>query len=160
MLFKWRRLTSSPLHIFIYFIQNSSITSKLWHKSWNSQFAHPLYILYSKEVENGFTQCLLFNYFPLFVVSYILSYNFFQKNKYLCNIINIIFAADMDYYKIAKKYATEHKWDIVQPSAERNGYRYYHLDYTGRARYTGHPHIIKISPVGKVQRVLNFDDIY
>lgn len=65
-----------------------------------------------------------------------------------------------DYQDIAKKYASEHKCDIVQPSAERNGYRYFLLDYTGRARYTGHPHIIKISPAGKVQRVLNVEEIY
>ena len=65
-----------------------------------------------------------------------------------------------DYQKIAKQYAEQHGCDIVQPSAERGGYRYFHLDFTGRPRYTGHPHIIKISPTGKVQRVLNVDEIY
>lgn len=65
-----------------------------------------------------------------------------------------------DYNDIAKQYAERHGCDIVQPSAERGGYRYFHLDFTGRPRYTGHPHIIKISPAGKVQRVLNFDEIY
>lgn len=66
-----------------------------------------------------------------------------------------------DYQDIAKKYAAQHGCNIVQPSAaERNGYKYFHLDYTGRPRYTGHPHIIKISPAGKVQRVLDVDEIY
>ena len=66
-----------------------------------------------------------------------------------------------DYNDIAKQYAAQHGFDIVQPSAaERNGYRYFHLDFTGRPRYTGHPFIIKISPAGKVQQVLNFDEIY
>ena len=65
-----------------------------------------------------------------------------------------------DYNEIAKRYAGKHGCNILQASAERNGYRYFHLDYTGRPRYTGHPHIIKISPAGKVQRVLNFDEIY
>lgn len=65
-----------------------------------------------------------------------------------------------DYQDIAKQYAGKHGCDIVQPSAERNGYRYFHIDYTGRPRYTGHPHIIKISPARKVQRVLDFDEIY
>lgn len=66
-----------------------------------------------------------------------------------------------DYNDIAKQYAAQHGCNIVQPStAERNGYKYFHLDYTGRPRYTGHPHIIKISPAGKVQRVLDVDEIY
>lgn len=66
----------------------------------------------------------------------------------------------IDFNEIAKQYAKQHNCDIVQPSAERNGYRYFHLDYTGRPRYTGHPHIIKISLEGKVQRVLDFEEIY
>lgn len=66
----------------------------------------------------------------------------------------------IDYIKIAKEYAVEHKWDIVQPSAERNGYKYFHLDFTGRPRYTGLPYIIKISPSGKVKRVVDFDEIF
>lgn len=61
---------------------------------------------------------------------------------------------------IAKQYADKHGCNIVQPSAERNGFSYFNIDYTGRPRYTGHPHIIKISPTGKVQRVLDFDEIY
>lgn len=66
-----------------------------------------------------------------------------------------------DYQDIAKQYAQQHGCDIVQPTtAVRNGYRYFRLDFTGRPRYTGHPHIIKISPSGKVQRVLNVDEIY
>ena len=59
-----------------------------------------------------------------------------------------------------RKYATENHCDIVEPCTESKGYAYFHLDYTGRARYTGHPHIIKISPTGKVHRVLDFDEIY
>lgn len=66
----------------------------------------------------------------------------------------------IDFENIAKKYAEEHKCNIVQPSIKRNGYMYFHIDYTGRARYTGHPHIIKISSTGKVQRVLNVHEIY
>ncbi len=65
-----------------------------------------------------------------------------------------------DYNDIAKQYAERNGYGIVRPSAERNGYRYFHLDFTGRPRYTGHPFIIKISPAGKVQQVLNFDEIY
>lgn len=66
-----------------------------------------------------------------------------------------------DYNEIARKYAERHGFDIVRPSAaERNGCRYFHVDYTERPRYLGHPHIIKISPAGKVQRVLNVDEIY
>ena len=62
---------------------------------------------------------------------------------------------------IVKSYAKHHGFDIVQPSAaERNGYRYFHLDFTGRPRYTGHPYVIKISSVGKIQQVLNVDEIY
>ena len=65
-----------------------------------------------------------------------------------------------DYNDIAKQYAERNGYGIVRPSAERNGYRYFHIDYTDRPRYLGHPHIIKISPAGKVQRVLNVDEIY
>ena len=50
--------------------------------------------------------------------------------------------------------------DIAKQYAERNGYRYFYVDYADRPRYLGHPHIIKISPAGKVQRVLNVDEIY
>lgn len=66
-----------------------------------------------------------------------------------------------DYQDIAKHYADKQGCDIVQPtSAERNGYRYFYLDRSDRPRYTGHPYIIKISPAGKVQQVLNTDDMY
>ena len=58
-------------------------------------------------------------------------------------------------------YADEHGCDIVQPtSAERNGYMYFYLNRTIRPRYMGHPHIIKISLSGKVQRVFDVDEIY
>ena len=67
----------------------------------------------------------------------------------------------IDYQKIAKQYADKQGYDIVQPtSAERNGYRYFYLTQAVRPRYLGHPHIVKISPSGKVQRVLNVDEIY
>lgn len=66
-----------------------------------------------------------------------------------------------DYQDIAKQYADKQGCDIVQPtSAERNGYKYFHLDRSVRSRYTGNPYIIKISPSGKVQQVLNLDEIY
>lgn len=72
------------------------------------------------------------------------------------------FAAQMkDYNEIAKQYADEQGCDIVQPtSAEQNGYRYFYLNRTVRPRYMGHPHIIKISPTGKVQRVLDIEELY
>jgi hypothetical protein len=73
----------------------------------------------------------------------------------------LIFADMKDYQKIAKEYADEQGCDIVQPtSAERNGYRYFYLTKTVRPRYLGHPHIIRISPTGNVQRVLDVDEIY
>ena len=34
------------------------------------------------------------------------------------------------------------------------------MDYAVLSRYLKHPHIIKISPIGKIGRVLNFDEIY
>lgn len=76
--------------------------------------------------------------------------------------MRLTFAGQMkDYNEIAKQYAAKQGCDFVQPTtAERNGYRYFYLNRTVRPRYMGHPHIIKISPAGKVQRVLNFDEIY
>lgn len=66
----------------------------------------------------------------------------------------------IDYQNIAKRSADEHGCDIVLPStAERNGHKYFYLARTGSPRYLGHPHIIKISPSGKVQRV-DIDEIY
>ena len=61
---------------------------------------------------------------------------------------------------VARRYAAEHKCDIIRPSVEHNGMSYFLVDYTGRARYTGHPHIIKISSTGIVERVMDFDEIY
>lgn len=65
-----------------------------------------------------------------------------------------------NYNDIAKQYAERNGYSIVRPSAERSGYRYFQVDYADRPRYLGHPHIIKISSAGKVQRVLNVDEIY
>lgn len=61
---------------------------------------------------------------------------------------------------VVNLYAEKHGYDIVNPSAERGGYRYFHLDYTGRPHYTGHPCIVKVSPKGKVQQVLDADELY
>lgn len=66
----------------------------------------------------------------------------------------------IDYLKIAREFAAKQRCDIIQPSAECNGYKYFRLDFTGRPRYTGLPYIIKISPSGKVQQVVDFDEIF
>ena len=66
----------------------------------------------------------------------------------------------IDYNNIAKMYAESNGYDSVHPSVERNGYRYFYIDYAVRSRYLKHPHIIKISLIGKIERVLNFDEIY
>ena len=66
----------------------------------------------------------------------------------------------IDYNEIAKQYARRNGYGIVRPSAERNGYRYFHIDYIDRPRYLGHPHIIKLSPAGNVKWVLDVDEIY
>lgn len=65
----------------------------------------------------------------------------------------------IDYNNIAKKYAESNGYDSVRPSVEHNGYRYFYIDYTVSTRYLKHPHIIKISLIGKIERVLNFDEI-
>ena len=37
----------------------------------------------------------------------------------------------------------------------------FHLDYNGRPHYTGHPHIIRISPKGRsIRRVLDTHELY
>ena len=66
----------------------------------------------------------------------------------------------IDYNNIAKMYAESNGYDSVHPSVERNGYRYFYIDYAVRSRYLKHPHIIKISFIEKIERVLNFDEIY
>jgi hypothetical protein len=66
----------------------------------------------------------------------------------------------LDYISIAKEYAEELGCDIIKPSAVKGGYHYFYLNRTVRPRYLGHPHVIKISPSGKVQRVLDFEEIY
>ena len=58
-----------------------------------SSLAHLLYILYLKVVENGFTQCLLFNYFPRFVVSY----SYVNGEDYIC-ITDMLKAKDGDFF--------------------------------------------------------------
>ncbi|MBE6263231.1 MAG: KilA-N domain-containing protein [Prevotella sp.] len=57
-----------------------------------SPLAHLLYILYSKEVENGFTQCLLFNYFP-----FVVSYSYVNGEDYIC-ITDMLKAKDGDFF--------------------------------------------------------------
>ena len=66
----------------------------------------------------------------------------------------------IDYNNIAKKYAESKGYGSVRPSVERNGYRYFYIDYAVSTRYLKHPHIIKISPIGKIGRVLNFEEVY
>lgn len=66
----------------------------------------------------------------------------------------------IDNNNIAKMYAESNGYDSVRPSVERNGYRYFHIDYAIRLRYLVYPHIIKNSPIGKFERVLNFDKMY
>ena len=66
----------------------------------------------------------------------------------------------IDYNNIAKKYAESNGYDSVRPSVEHNGYRYFYIDYTVSTRYLKHRNIIKISLIGKIERVLNFDEIY
>lgn len=65
-----------------------------------------------------------------------------------------------NYLNIAKRFADKHGFDIVKTCAERNGFSYFHLDFSGRTRYTGHPHIIKISTTGKVLVVADINEIY
>ena len=65
-----------------------------------------------------------------------------------------------DYYDIAKQFADKEGLDVVQYCTERNGYHYFYLNYTVRPRYMGHPHIIKISPIGKIQWVRDFHERY
>ena len=55
-----------------------------------------------------------------------------------------------DYQNIAKQFADKHGFDIVRPCAEHNGYSYFHLDFSKRPRYTGHPHVVKSAPQGKL----------
>ena len=55
----------------------------------------------------------------------------------------------IDYNNIAKMYAESNGYDSVHPSVERNGYRYFYIDYAVRSRYLKHPHIIKISFIEK-----------
>jgi len=66
----------------------------------------------------------------------------------------------IDYNNIAEKYAESKGYDSVRPSVERNGYRYFYIDYAVSTRYLKHTHIIKISLIGRIERVLNFDEIY
>ena len=65
-----------------------------------------------------------------------------------------------DYRNMAKQFADEHGFDIVRPCTEHSGYSYFQLDFSNRPRYTGHPHIIKISSTGKILVVADVDEIY
>ena len=78
----------------------------------------------------------------------------FDGNDYICSDM-------VNHQDIAEKYAKEHGCDIVEPAARRDGYSYFHIDYTGRSHYTGHPHIIRISPKGRsIRRVLDTHELY
>ena len=61
---------------------------------------------------------------------------------------------------LIKKYAQEHRCDIIKRCTERNGFIYYVLDFSSRPRYTGHPHVVKISHKGMVIRVFDVEEIY
>lgn len=65
-----------------------------------------------------------------------------------------------DYQNIAKQFADKHGFDIVRPCAERKGYSYFHLDFSTKPRYTGHPHVVKISTTGKISVVADVNEIY
>ena len=65
-----------------------------------------------------------------------------------------------DYQDIVKQFADKHGLDIVHFCLECDGLRYFHLDFSNRPRYTGHPHIIKISSTGKILVVADVDEIY
>ena len=78
----------------------------------------------------------------------------FGGNGYICSDM-------VNHQDKAEKYAKEHGCDIVEPAALRGGYSYFHLDYNGRPHYTGHPHIIRISPKGRsIRRVLDTHELY
>lgn len=59
-----------------------------------------------------------------------------------------------------KKYAQEHGCDIIKRCIKNKGYTYYFLDFSNRPHYTGHPHIVKISPKGVINRIFNVEEIY
>lgn len=66
----------------------------------------------------------------------------------------------MEYEDIIIPFANKHHFDIVHFCAKQNGYAYFHLDFTGRPRYTGLPHIIKVNATKKILIVTNLDEIY
>jgi hypothetical protein len=66
----------------------------------------------------------------------------------------------LDKDAIARRYAQNLNRDIILHCVDKDIYRYYRIDYTNRARYTGHPHIIKIDDNGTITQVRDLDEIY
>lgn len=67
---------------------------------------------------------------------------------------------NLNYQNIAKQFAEKHGFDIVRHCAERNGYSYFQLDFSKKPRYTGHPHVVKISSTGEILVIADVNEIY
>ena len=64
------------------------------------------------------------------------------------------------YQDIVKRFAEKHGFDIVRFCIECVGLRYFHLDFSTRPRYTGHPHIVKVDDAGELIVVTDVNEIY
>ena len=65
-----------------------------------------------------------------------------------------------DYLDRVKKFADKYGLDIVRFCMECDGYRYFHLDFSNRPRYAGHPHIVKVNDAGELIVVTDINEIY
>ena len=65
-----------------------------------------------------------------------------------------------DYQDIVKQFADKHGFAIVHFCLEYDGLRYFHLDFSNRPRYTGHPHIVKVNDIGELIVVTDINEIY